>query len=41
MFIQKLKKECGPQYTQKMDTMLKDIKLSLELNQEFSKFPNK
>ena len=35
LFIQKLKKECGPHYPSKMETMMKDIKVSEELNTDF------
>lgn len=37
-FIQKLKKECGGPYTQKMDTMIKDVELSKNLNLDFQKY---
>jgi hypothetical protein len=33
--ISKLKKECGYQYTQKMEIMLKDMKVSDELMTSF------
>ena len=33
--IEKMKKECGFQYTKKIESMLKDFRLSLELNSDF------
>ena len=35
LFISKLKKECGPHYPSKMETMMKDMKVSSELNEDF------
>ncbi|PVU89271.1 hypothetical protein BB561_005457 [Smittium simulii] len=35
-FIYKLKMECGPQYTQRLEGMLKDIQLSADISKEFS-----
>ena len=33
--VKKLKAECGSYYTKKIETMFKDFKLSLEINNEF------
>ena len=33
--VKKLKAECGLHYTKKIETMFKDFKLSLEINNEF------
>jgi cullin 3 len=38
MMITKLKVECGFQYTQKLETMLKDISLSDDLNSQFRQY---
>jgi len=35
LMIEKLKKECGSYYTKKIESMLKDFRLSLELNSDF------
>ena len=37
LMIQKLKKECGGQYTHKMETMMKDMNVSIDLIAEFKK----
>lgn len=41
LFISKLKKEFGYQYTAKLEGMFKDMKLSTEINQEWKDYQNK